>query len=391
MGKYSAGQAFRLRREGVRKFMRLEDKKFDDILIMGDCGAYSYHKQDIPPYSPSEILDFYSDCQFTHGCSVDHIIFEFDPDLRGMEEFSEPKNRNIGTELKARWDITQENAKIFLAESRHLNHPFVPMGVIQGWSPGSMAKAALNLVKMGYDYLALGGMAASSIENIEIVLGEIRKDIPAYVKLHLLGFGKIDQIEKILPYGVESLDTTSPMLRAFKDPKTSFFMLQDNGIKYYHSIRIPQATENRGLKTLIQKGVFTQEFLIQQEQDALHALREFDQGKQSADDTVEIVMEYVKSTLTNANSGSPPTLSKLQSVRNDYLDLLNDRPWKICDCAVCKKVSIEVIIFRASNRNKRRGMHNTWVVNKLLKILERRGSYNEEDNQVSRDQSAAEQ
>ena len=53
--------------------------------------------------------------------------------------------------------------------------------------------------------------------------------------------------------------------RAFKDPKTSFFMLQDNGIKYYHSIRIPQATENRGLKTLVQKGIFTQEFLIQQE------------------------------------------------------------------------------------------------------------------------------
>ena len=44
-------------------------------------------------------------------------------------------------------------------------------------------------------------------------------------------------------------------------------------------------------------------------------------------------------------------------------------PWKKCKCQVCKKCGIEVAIFRGSNRNKRRGMHNLYVFNNQLKKI----------------------
>ena len=135
---------------------------------------------------------------------VDHIIFQFDHNLKGMEMFRDPKNPDAGAKAKNRWDITQANAEAFFAECKHLPPSFVPLGVIQGWSPGSMAKAAHNLVAMGYDYLALGGMAPSAIQTIQVALYEIRNQIPDYVKIHLLGFRahlSIDLIDRNLEDG----------------------------------------------------------------------------------------------------------------------------------------------------------------------------------------------
>ena len=45
---------------------------------------------------------------------------------------------------------------------------------------------------------------------------------------------------------------------------------------------------------------------------------------------------------------------------------LEHKPWKCCDCAVCRDIGVEVIIFRSSNRNKRRGMHNLGVYHRHL-------------------------
>ena len=139
----------RFRRVGARAFLRLDDPRFEQLPIFGDCGAFTYHQDEVPPYTPEDMAEFYADGGFTHGCSVDHIIFDFDESLTGMDG---------GTnEARRRFDITLENARAFLPASRQISNSFTPLGVIQGWSPGSMAAAAGRLVAMGYDYLALGG------------------------------------------------------------------------------------------------------------------------------------------------------------------------------------------------------------------------------------------
>ncbi len=50
-GKYSESQALRFRREGVRKFLRLDREGVKSLDIFGDCGAFTYVNEDVPPYS----------------------------------------------------------------------------------------------------------------------------------------------------------------------------------------------------------------------------------------------------------------------------------------------------------------------------------------------------
>ncbi|TGS35558.1 hypothetical protein EN825_35160, partial [Mesorhizobium sp. M8A.F.Ca.ET.182.01.1.1] len=58
-----------------------------------------------------------------------------------------------------------------------------------------------------------------------------------------------------------------------------------------------------------------------------------------------------------------------KDLRERYKRTLVDRPWKKCSCAICSALSIEVVLFRASNRNKRRGIHNLGVYNALVDQL----------------------
>ncbi len=45
---------------------------------MGDCGAFTYVREDDPPYTVDEVIDFYEDCGFDAGISLDHVILGFD-------------------------------------------------------------------------------------------------------------------------------------------------------------------------------------------------------------------------------------------------------------------------------------------------------------------------
>src|SRR3954469_7920927 len=126
-GKYTSGQSMRFSRVGAREFLRLNTGALQKLPIYGDCGAFSYVNFDRPPYKPEEMIEFYQHGGFTHACSVDHIIFDFDRNARGMEG---------GTQTaRERFEITLENADQFLRVSRKAKAPFVPIGVVQGWSP----------------------------------------------------------------------------------------------------------------------------------------------------------------------------------------------------------------------------------------------------------------
>ena len=46
-GRYTQAQSMYFRRVGARKFLRLEKKKYSKLWIMGDCGAFNYHKMKV--------------------------------------------------------------------------------------------------------------------------------------------------------------------------------------------------------------------------------------------------------------------------------------------------------------------------------------------------------
>src|SRR3954453_11820572 len=103
-GRYSAQQRQRLYRVGIREFFRLDRAPGPRIATMGDCGAFTYVREETPPYSVDEVIDFYEECGFDAGLSLDHVVLGF--------ELQAPLSADL---LPAEW-ITRRALTLDLAE-----------------------------------------------------------------------------------------------------------------------------------------------------------------------------------------------------------------------------------------------------------------------------------
>ncbi|MGE5217309.1 MAG: hypothetical protein ACM3SP_09955, partial [Chloroflexota bacterium] len=142
-------------------------------------------------------------------------------------------------------------------------------------------------------------------------------------------------------------------------------------LRYYMAIRIPQALENNTLKRLVKVGRVNQEKLIELERSALDSLRAYDRDEIGLEQTLDATTKYAEILLTEPDPDARPVSEmKLMDLRQRYRKTLEERPWKECSCAICSKISVEVAIFRSSNRNKRRGIHNLHVYHHHIKTNE---------------------
>lgn len=357
--RYSTKEEQRLLRDGARKFLRFGGPQFKDLMLMGDCGAFAYVAHPTPAYSPAEVVEFYSEAGFTHGVSPDHIIFDCD--------LTNPSARSVSKQTRERFDITIANAEEFLKLTRGAGKPFIPVGAVQGWSPASMAECAKRLETMGYRYLAIGGLVPLKVDAIKAVLEAVRGRIKRSTDLHLLGFAKADQIDSFTSFGITSFDSTSPLIRAFKDERANYYLESpQGGLDYYTAIRIPQAIENSRLMQGVKRGIFSAEDLLRREQKALAQLRAYDRGAAPLQSTLDALMDYHQFLVRGDDdlAKQEKELAKTQALVRRTLE---ETPWKRCDCDICRAVGVEVIIFRSSNRNKRRGFHNLGVYHRHLK------------------------
>ena len=362
--RYSTKEEQRLLRNGIRKFLRFGGPQFEDLMLMGDCGAFAYVEHPTPAYPPAEVVEFYAEAGFTHGVSPDHIIFRCD--------VTNPPAKSMSVDVRERYDVTLANAEEFIQLTTQMEGPFVPLGAVQGWSPESMAESARQLEQMGYRYLAIGGLVPLKVDVIKAVLDAIRQRVHASTDIHLLGFAKADEIHNFTSFGITSFDSTSPLIRAFKDEKANYYMeAPGGGLDYYTAIRIPQAIENNRLMQGIKRGIFSAEDLQQREKRALSTLRAYDMGHATATDTLDAVMDYHQFLLRGADDDIAQQEKTLAKTRAFISRTIEEMPWKRCGCDICRAVGVEVIIFRSSNRNKRRGFHNLGVYHRHLnRILE---------------------
>ncbi len=351
--RYSQAQRHRLLRTGAPEFFRLRGVRERPLPIIGDCGAFTYVREDRPPYTVEEVIDFYASCQFDFGISVDHVILAYQPswDTPGADggvEFSAAKLRQ---------EITLELANDFLKKQRRARLSFIPLGVAQGWSPASYAAAVDALQKMGYEYIALGGMVPLKTSEIVDCLQAIRSVRQPGVKLHLLGVTRLDSLATFANLGVHSFDSTSPLRQAFKDDKDNYYTLD----RTYTAIRVPQVEGNARLQKRIRAGEVSQSVARNCEQACLEALRAFDTGMRSVEHVLAVLRDYERIHDPNHDH------------TNVYQELLEDRPWKACSCDVCRSLGIHVVLFRGAERNRRRGFHNVWVFYRRLKRELERG------------------
>lgn len=337
-GRYTLSQRHRLRRMGIRQFFRLEAKRLE---TMGDCGAFSYVREDYPPYSVSQVIDFYDDLGFEYGISVDHIILGFDPRI---DEQSVPK------QWKLRQAITLELANEFLKEHKARGSRFVPLGVAQGWSPESYAYSVEQLQKAGFSYIAMGGMVPLKTHEILSCLERINQSRHEGTRLHLLGVTRCEQVRDFARYGVTSFDSTSPLRQAFKDLKDNYWTLD----RTFSAIRVPQVQANPTMLKGILSGKIDQSEARRLEQECLRVLLMFDSGNCSVHETLVPLLEYEK------------LYDESPSREEIYRETLQESPWKTCSCDICRQIGIHVILFRGAERNRRRGFHNVFVFNQRL-------------------------
>lgn len=360
-GRYSLGQKHRLLRNGVREFFRLGNASYD-LPVMGDCGAFTYVRERKPPYTVEEVTQFYTDCRFDLGLSVDHVILDFQPawDNSGSDlEEDEKARREAAIERR---EITIKLAREFFVVHRKMKCRFKALGVAQGWSPKSYAKSVADLQRIGYRYIALGGMVPLKTPEIIASLAAIDEVRRPDTHFHLLGVTRTTALAEFARYGVVSFDSTSPLRQAFKDDKDNFYTMGGA----FTAIRIPQVEGNATLEKLILSGTVPQAKARHLEKACLQAMKDFDAGRAKVNSVVDVLLEY--EALARPNK-SQSTLSKKRKTTDNgavYREVLAAAPWRACKCAVCRQIGYHVILFRGAERNRRRGFHNLWVFYRRL-------------------------
>lgn len=333
VAEQSKKKAERINQLGVHRYLRLPRQ----YPIMGDCGAFGYINEEQPPYSTTEILDYYTRLDFDYGVSIDHLIVT-----------ATEAQRNF------RYELTIHNAEAFLHEHKQRGLSWTPIGAIQGWDPASYAEAARQCVAMGYKYLGVGGMVRTNTKEILSILEEIHKVVPNDVAMHLFGVARVDALTAFAQLGIRSVDSASYLRQAWMRLGQSYLLEDD----VYAAIRIPEAGKSFRAKRMEEHANLSEEKIVNLEQEALRAVRALARHQSSIDNCLNALLEYD------------------QFVTSDRVDMtelyrktLTDRPWERCTCHICRSAGIEVIIFRGNNRNRRRGFHNTYAFYKQFQRI----------------------
>lgn len=337
--RYSEGQKYRFYREGARKFFRLKR----NFSVMGDSGAFTYAKEVLPPYTSDELIEFYVKSDVDMGVSLDHIIFEY---------FN---NGNETTESnKQRREITLQNANdMFKARS---NYRFTPFGVAQGWSIESYVDSVKQLEKMGFKHITIGGVVSLKTEQIVTLVKEILNRARPQTQFHLLGIGRAEIVKHFKGTNLVSVDCTTPLKKSFMNTDKNYQFKGED----YCAIRIPQSYGNRKIRAEVSAGRIGQSEVKKKESAALKLMRDF------ASKDIDIDIERVLKTVLDYEDLFS---NKRNILEPKYRRTLEARPWERCKCEICSKIGIEVVIFRGSERNKRRGFHNLYDFYSELKLM----------------------
>lgn len=316
-----------------------------DQFLFGDCGAFSYVNDDEPAISVEHALALYELHGFDFGASVDHIPIP--RVIRDGEKF-ELSN----AERLARVKTTRKNAELFinLAKKRHVG--FAPVGTVQALNPAGYADTARFYHQLGYRHIALGGLVPLPDALIEATVFKVMEVIDKLKPrpwVHLFGVFRPKLQARFRELKVDSFDSASYFRKAWLRSDQNY--IAPNG-KWYAALRVPMTSDGRTLKRLEQSGLDI-ESLKSKESQVIKLLCRYDREEVSVKEVLDAVIEY-DLCLTRS--------SDFSSMRAKYERTLQDRPWRSCDCPFCKQSGIHMLVFRGSNRNKRRGSHNTLML-----------------------------
>ena len=169
--------------------------------------------------------EFYESLGFDYGISLDHMIFEFDPEY---DDGTSLLTKSPTEEMERRFHLSIDNAKAMRRICEEKQYRFHLMGGVQGWSPQSYHRAVKELIEDGFDYIALGGrLAPMTINCVRSWMRFVRRwcrPTPNYTFWE----SPASVLEDYARTNVASCDSASTILQAFKSNKDSYHTREKN-------------------------------------------------------------------------------------------------------------------------------------------------------------------
>jgi hypothetical protein len=106
---------------------------------------------------------------------------------------------------------------------------------------------------------------------------------------------------------------------------------------------------------MIAEGKASESELRELQIGAMQAVLAVDQGQMKVSEAIKVIDAYDRLIGEDRIS-----------MREEYRRTLEEKPWKVCPCDICKWCGVHVMVFRGNNRNRRRGFHNTYVFYRLM-------------------------
>ncbi len=303
-------------------------------------------------YDTGDLINYYNDLQYDLAGSVDWPIIEkiCIKDENGKRKF-------VQLDLKTkemRRNLTLELAQGFINEcNKRKNLQFVPFGTIQGYSEETYRDSLRVLLKMGYKYIAIGGLPAYSektvLELLPMIWEEVKRsgDRPG---IHLYGrFPSPQYVPQYLKYGVTSFDNNSGFISAstascsYYDPQ--FKIDGEIPVGNCSGIKIPPVTGPllRKIKKNNPDVYKRVEFWCSQ---TFKMFCEFVRTE-SKIDAKKFLIHYKRMNRemqkANANAYSA---NKIKTLMNACKVAIKEKGWNKCKCTSCRKLKGHVNLVR---------------------------------------------
>ena len=152
--------------------------------------------------------------------------------------------------------------------------------------------------------------------------------------------------------GVTSFDSTSAFRQAFKDDRDNYHTV---GPDLYGDPRSPGGRKPQTEEHASRQAGSSKQHAIQLEQACLRRAARIRRRRREDRACYRRLHAYEE------------IFDGRKDYRNAYREMLaEDAHGRTCPCGICAKAGINVIIFRGSERNKRRGFHNIYAFRQRL-------------------------
>jgi hypothetical protein len=210
-----------------------------------DCGAWSYKHKDVPPIDAETVIPQYTEL-VGHGSILiapDHMLID-------------------GVDHAWRRNWNREQALRFLDTCPSDYHP---MSCIHGQTIDERVAHAEELLRAGYKYLAVGGVAArASQKKVVLAIVAALREVTRGAWLHVLGLSSPSFVKEWRRMGVESCDGSSHFKQAFTGG--AFFTVAGDKLTKHQAVRPGESADHLPLcdcvacATLRKEGIDTRSY-----------------------------------------------------------------------------------------------------------------------------------